>query len=540
MTMITLTINGESVTVPPGTTVIEAARRAGYEVPSFCYHPGLSRPATCRMCLVEASSRSKLIASCCAQVQAHEDYNTASATVRENQRTILELMLRHHPIDCAICDQSGDCTLQDHYFAYSLQESRVQSPKIRGPKAIPLSDQILYDSERCILCTRCVRFFDEITRTRELAVIRRGDRVHITTEPGQPLTSPYQMNIVDLCPVGALTSRDFRFKCRAWFLETAASVCDQCARGCNLYIDHHGGKAQRIRPRENRHVNDWWMCDVGRSSVDPHRQARLLEPLIGPKREPRPSAWDDAATVVRRAVMGVHSAQIALILGATVPNETAYAVRRLCAKRLPDARPFLASRPDGRAEDGLLVRNDRNPNRRGLAVLFGELPPVTELPAHLVAGEVTHVVSICAPLQPELADAIVERAEFTVALSAHTDALVSRADVALPVRTHLEHDGTFVSFTGHVQRFCRVVPAPGEAVAGWRAVARLAAAMGVDLDWRSDAEVFSALAADEAEFAHMTHANLADRGRRLVSVTTPFVMGLDTLVHPGEPMRDDD
>jgi NADH-quinone oxidoreductase subunit G len=502
-------INGKPVTVETGTTVLEAARSAGFEVPHFCYHPGLSRPANCRMCLVDASNSPKPIPSCYIGVAENAEYTTDSDHVKELRRAILEFILLNHPIDCPICDQAGECELQDNYFAYSLQESRLQTPKHHKPKAVALSEKVTFDGERCIVCTRCVRFCDEIAQTSELGVINRGERSEISVFPGKTLSNAYSMNVVDLCPVGALTATDFRFKCRVWFMETVESVCDGCARGCNVHLDHHKGEVLRYRPRENRQVNDWWICDAGRMSYKTVHTDRVLAPVAAADGRPVRVSWDEGLVAARTLIKDAQE-RLAVVLSATLDNEALFAVRRLLRAALPSARVYTSGRPDGTNQDALLVRNDKNPNRAGVHVLFGALPAVDVLAADIRDRKVTHVLAFGGDIDPAAL-----RGTATVFVATHANAAVQAAEVVLPMQTHAEHDGTFVNFAGQVQRFQGGIPPVGEALAAWEIAGRLGRLLGADLGLVSSGGVFKALAAEEPAFAGMTHVNLGAGGRAL-------------------------
>ena len=229
--MPSLKINGKKVKVEQGTTVIQAAESLGIEIPHFCYHPGLSRPASCRMCLVEIEKAPKLQPACYTQCGEGMVIKTESDEVKRARKAVLEFILLSHPIDCPICDQAGECKLQDHYFRYSAQNSRVQTNKVNKAKAFPVGPEVVLDAERCVLCTRCVRFCGEVTKTHELTTVERSDMTEIRTFPGRELDNDYSLCVVDLCPVGALTNRNFRFKARVWWMDTEASVCTGLCTG---------------------------------------------------------------------------------------------------------------------------------------------------------------------------------------------------------------------------------------------------------------------------------------------------------------------
>ena len=234
--MPTLTIDGKPITVEAGTRVIEAARRLGIEVPFYCYHPGLTIPANCRICMVEIEKFPKPQVACYTECQDGMVVRTDTDKIKETRRHILEFLLINHPLDCPVCDQAGECWLQDYYLRYGLYDARFYEEKVKKPKAVPIGPNVMLDAERCILCSRCVRFTDEISKTSELGIVNRGDHSEIAVSPEKELDNPYSGNVVDICPVGALTDRDFRFKCRVWYLQKADSICPGCARGCNIEI----------------------------------------------------------------------------------------------------------------------------------------------------------------------------------------------------------------------------------------------------------------------------------------------------------------
>jgi NADH-quinone oxidoreductase subunit G len=319
---------------------------------------------------------------------------------------------------------------------------------------------------------------------------------------------------VDLCPVGALTSADFRFKCRVWFMKTVESVCDGCARGCNVHLDHHNGEVMRYRPRENQQVNDWWVCDKGRMSYKGLHDERVLAPVAQRNGKAARVTWSEAIEAVRGALAGASSDRVALVVSGTLDNEALYAIRKLRAEALPGARLYATGRPDGTDQDDILIRNDKNPNRRGRAEILGDLADAAAaLPADVKGGKVTHVLVF----GEGLPKAAVQGAAFVAAAVTHVEPVVEAASVVLPLQTHAEHDGSFVNFEGHVQRFQGGIAAVGEAEAGWRIVARVGKALGKDPGFASDGAVFKALAREVAGFAGFTHMNLGPTGRKLGS-----------------------
>ena len=261
--MAKIIINGKIIVVKDGITILEAAKEAGIEIPHFCYHPCLSISGNCRICAVEIKGRQEPVISCKEIVSDGMNISTDSELIQKHRQSVLEFILINHPLDCPVCDKAGECKLQNYYFDYSLKQSRFKEQKVNKPKMLKVGQHIIMDAERCIECSRCIRFCKEITKTNELSFEERSDRTRISIFPGNELNNQYSLCTVDLCPVGALTSIDFRFKKRVWFLKTDSSICNGCATGCNIYVDHHDNIIYRWRPRENNAVNKTWMCDYG-------------------------------------------------------------------------------------------------------------------------------------------------------------------------------------------------------------------------------------------------------------------------------------
>ena len=247
-----------------GHVLLQVALDHGIEIPHYCYHPKLSIDGSCRMCQVKIERAPKLAIACNTPVADGMVVDTQSAEVAEARRGVMELMLLNHPLDCPICDQAGECYLQDYSFGYGRQHARTTSPRRKGLKRHPIGPRVVFDEERCILCRRCVRFTEEISKTGELRVFGIGDRSHIGTVPDRPLDNAYSVCTADICPVGALLSADFHHKRRVWFLEEVESVCPSCANGCNIKLGMFRNEIQRLVPRRNDAVNDTWMCDHGR------------------------------------------------------------------------------------------------------------------------------------------------------------------------------------------------------------------------------------------------------------------------------------
>ena len=511
MSDITVKIDGQEVAVPRGTTLIEAARRLGIHIPTFCYHDGLSIAANCRMCLVETNKSPKLLPACHATVMDGMEVRTDNERVREAHRAILEFILVNHPVDCPICDQAGECELQDNYRDHDLGASRLSTRKLHKPKVKRLGPHVVYDGERCILCTRCVRFCHEVSASHDLTVIHRGEHSEITTFPGQELDDPYSLCTVDLCPVGALTSVPFRFKARVWWLAQTASVCDQCARGCNIWIDTHRNVIQRYRPRESQAVNRWWMCDRGRLSFREPMENRLARARVrgdGGQSDAHETSTREAAehAVARLSEARTAGASTGVLLSPNATCEGLLAGLRFARDGLRTDRIYLGGRSEEDVQDDLLIRADRNANRAGAemiaAALGVTLGSPSELEAVLEAGalDVLVVEGGGHPFSEKALKAV-GKCRLVVALSPHDSPIVRQAHVALPAAMFWEQDGTFVNFEGRLQRVRQAVRPPKNTHPDWMLFARLARGLDLALPSASADDAFSALVAAVPAFA---------------------------------------
>ena len=506
---VTLTIDGMSVTVKKGTNVLEAARTLGIDISAFCYHPGLPIVAQCRQCLVSVEKNPKLQPSCqqtCGEGMVVHTTDAQSTLARKQQ---LEFTLLNHPIDCPICDKAGECTLQRLYFEHDNGDSRVDVPKVHKDKVVDLGPHIVLDQERCILCSRCIRTCDEVAGQHQLDFAHRGDHEVLTTAPGAQLDNPYSLNTVDVCPVGALTSKDFRFTMRAWELEATPSVCNGCATGCNIEIHHKHGRAWRLVPRHNPDVNKYWMCDEGRLTYHELREQRLAAPLI----DGLPSSWDRAVSAAASLLTGIASvapAAVGIVLSAEYSNEDNFALGKL-AKAWGITTVYVAGKPavPGRA-DGRLRVADVNANTAGLKHITGGLG-LTVKPVAQIGPEVRMLLMLGTEL-PGL-DAGRLRELDVIAISTHERGPVTSAKVALPAAAWAEAAGTVTNLQDRVQRMHAAFPAPGLALPAWEAVVRLAHATAFgessSLGYAHAREVFKDMTQTISAWSELTWAREA-------------------------------
>ncbi len=475
---ITLFLNGADVRAREGRNLVDVCEEHGVDVPHFCYHPGLKVEGNCRMCMVEIEGMPKLQVACNMPAREGLKVHTNTEKVKEAQRAVLEFLLVNHPIDCPICDQAGECYLQDYYMLHGKYRSRLEDEKVHKPKVVDLGPLVVLDTERCVLCSRCVRFCRDVAGVEELYIKNRGDHSEITTFPGRVLENPYSGNVVDICPVGALTSKDFRFKCRVWYLKSTPSVCPGCARGCNTHVDHHANEIQRLRPRENAAVNAWWLCDEGRLGYRSVHEGRLLGGWLRGKGETGArEAFEEIAGLLAVAA----ASEVGFVASPDLPLEAQFAVKRFAAL-FAGARVAGGSLRPPWIEDGLLRKADRHPNTKGLEILglAGGLDAILERPPRLLVVFEEDLVGDGG----ERARATLARVESLVVLGTRRTATVEGARAALGVATYAELDGTFVNFEGRLQRFRRALNPLGEARALPEILADLAARLGKEIGWR--------------------------------------------------------
>jgi NADH-quinone oxidoreductase subunit G len=343
---ITFTIDGLEVQAPENAMLVDAAKHGDVEIPVFCYEPKLGNPVgACRMCLVEIEGIPKLQTGCSTPVKDGMVVHTQTDRVKTAQQSVVEFLLINHPLDCPVCDKGGECPLQDITFGWGPGHSRFIEPKRHFVKPLALSPTIAIDRERCILCYRCARFSQEISEDNQLVLLERGAHSYISTFDGHPYVAPFSGNIVELCPVGALTSRPYRFRARPWDIEDAGSVCTLCPAQCNVTVTVRDERALRILARENDEVDDGWLCDKGRFGYQSfHAEERITEPMLRDGGQLRPVTWEralsEAAAGLRRA-----GADSAAIVGGQATNEEGYLLARLMRETLDS--PHLDSRRAG-------------------------------------------------------------------------------------------------------------------------------------------------------------------------------------------------
>jgi NADH-quinone oxidoreductase subunit G len=505
--MVHLTIEGRPVSVPDGTSILEAAKTAGVLIPHYCYHPGLPVAGVCRMCLVEVEKFPKLAPACATTVGEGQVVSVHSPKAQEARKGVLEFLLINHPLDCPICDQAGECELQDYTFAEGRADSRFREAKRFNPVE-DFGGDVLYVANRCILCTRCVRFMSDVAHDPVLNVSERGDRAFIGKAEGHDLTNPWAGNVVDLCPVGALLSKDFLNRARAWELDRAPTVCTGCSQGCNAVAETRDNVVVRLKPRPNAAVNQYYLCDAGRLSYrEFNRRDRADQPLVRIGNALQVTDWDDAIASAGRVLGGQ---RVVVLASPNLSNEALFLLERLIDTtqgqgvfRVEHGPAFpLPGVPD------LALREERAANATGARALgFAEVASPAEA---LRDGDVLLVVG---DTLDGLDLSSIQRASAVVAIgTALPSVLAERAAVVLPVTNTLEEEGTLTNLRGHVQRFLQAKTAPGIARPTWYVLADLLVAIGGDARFFLPSAVFAALTSTHAAFAGLDYEALGLQG----------------------------
>jgi len=450
-------IDGRAVQAEDDQTVMQAARAAGIEIPHFCWHPALSVPGNCRICMVEVEGRGTDIA-CNMPVKAGMKVLTDSEEVRAHRKAILQFTLLNHPVDCGICDKAGECTLQDYHYRYNGEASISADAKVRSTKFFELSRRIVLDNERCILCSRCVRFTREVSKSNALGIKQRADVSVVRPAADTDFDAdPYSDNVIDICPVGALLSRSFLNRSRVWYLEPTPSVCPGGERGGNIDIWHRRrewrhqdvdarGNAAilRVTPRENPAVNGPWICNKARDLAGLLERPRALEPLV------RGKATDfETALASARALLAGARRPVALVSSWGSNEELAAFRDALGARFTALVKADHLPAPGERLEDALLIRPDKNPNRAGARALFGDAPAQPPADADLLLGWGEGFDFDAVPAGARV-----------IYLDAWASPDCARAEVFLPLSIQTERSGHYTNFEETVSAFETCFPKP--------------------------------------------------------------------------------
>ncbi|MCZ7610391.1 MAG: molybdopterin-dependent oxidoreductase [Ignavibacterium sp.] len=550
-------IDGKEIEFKQGQTIIEAAKDHGIEIAHFCWHPKLSVSGNCRMCLVEVEKMPKLVIACATTAADGMVVRTQSDKSLAARNAVMEFFLINHPLDCPICDEAGECKLQDYTYKHSVGESRFVEEKVKKGKRIQIGPYVMFDADRCIMCSRCIRFCDEIAKDPELTFTKRGDRVFLTTYPGEKLDNLYSMNVVDICPVGALTNSDFRFKSRVWEMSLTNSVCTGCARGCNIELWVRNNEVLRLVPKYNENVNSYWMCDHGR--VNTFKFVNAKDRVDGPHIRVEGNlvrvGWDEAYAEAASRLKGFSKDEIAVLGSAFATVEDNYTAAKFAKSVLGTGNLDFVKHVDPAFGDDILRKNDITPNSFG-AELAGVKPSKNGNDFNgIIKGIKEGKIKALYILEDDIIAANTElesvfaKLDLLIAHATNFNKTTVLADIVFPASTYAEKNGTFVNFNGRVQRIRPAVAtldvdralegmsmsrwdkfgtkfdrwAQGkhfDARASWKILVGLASALGQKMKYGMAEEVFLDIAANDEVFKGLDYDVLGELGVQLNNVNS--------------------
>ncbi len=547
-----LTINNKEIEFNSGQTIIEVATENGIDIPHFCWHPALSVSGNCRMCLVEIEKMPKLAIACSTLAADGMVVYSESEKAIAARNAVMEFFLINHPLDCPICDEAGECKLQDYAYAHSKGESRFVEEKFHKDKRVELGPFVMFDAERCISCSRCIRFSDEIAKQNQLTFINRGDRVTIVTNPGQKFNNPYSLNVTDICPVGALTNRDFRFKSRVWDMSKTNSVCVGCARGCNTEIWVRNNTILRLTPRLNEDVNSYWMCDHGRLGT--FKFVNSNDRVDGPhlKKEGKliKVGYDEAIAETVRQLRSFKSTEIAFFASPFATVEDNYMMVKFARSIFNTKEIYFIKHVFPGNSDDILIRDDKAPNSIG-AELLGIKAISEDFINHKIfqainAGRIKALYCLeddLVLLNDEL-EKILAKLDLLIIHATNFNRTTALADIILPASTYAEKNGTFVNFHGIVQRIKPAVSTIEidrsmdglsmsrldkfgtefdrwnrntkiDARPSWKIIQSVATVMGLRSRYSTAEEVFLDITGNVEVFHGVTYDDIAEKGVQL-------------------------
>jgi NADH-quinone oxidoreductase subunit G len=556
MPNVKISLDGIQYEVDSKKTIIEAAKENGVIIPHFCWHEKLSPAGNCRMCLVEVEKMPKLAIACMTQVADGMVVHSQNERVINAREAVMEFILINHPLDCPICDEAGECKLQDYSYKYSTGFSRFVEDKVHKPKRVEVGPRVMLDAERCIMCSRCIRFCDEIAGEHQLQFVERGDHVELTTFPGKELDNPYSMNVVDICPVGALTNKDFRFKSRVWEMSFTESVCTGCARGCNIDIGVRNNEILRLTPRKNDDVNSVWMCDHGRMDTwkNVNAEDRIKSPKIRKDGNLVGVGWDEAIAKITSELKSFRKSEIALLGSAFASTEDNYLFAKFAKEVIGTPHVDFARHTSGN-DDAVLIRADKSPNAAG-AELAGIAPREGGMDfERIITGikegkiKALYMLEDDIALLPGVEEALMNLEFFAIHATNHSKT-TALAHVVLAASTYTEKNGTWVNFQNRVQRIRPAVTTletdraldqfemsrwdkfaahndkwgkgpRRDSRPSWKIVASVAGAMGTKMRYNSCDEVFNEMCQKIGSLKGLSYLKIGKKGALLKPETVP-------------------
>lgn len=545
-----LTIDGIQYDFNPGETIIEVAHRNGIDIPHYCWHPKLSVSGNCRMCLVEVEKLPKLVIACSTQAADGMVVHTKSEKAIKAREHVMEFLLINHPLDCPICDEAGECKLQEYAYQHGTGYSRFIEEKNHKPKRVKLGPYVMFDAERCISCSRCIRFSKEIAKADQLTFVQRGDRVTIETFPGKLFDNPYSLNVVDICPVGALTNIDFRFKARVWEMSATKSICPGCARGCNIEIWVRNNEILRLTPRLNENVNDYWMCDHGRINCFKfvNAQDRINGPFVKKEENLVSVGWDEAVNYTISSIKRIKSNELLVIASPFATMEDNYILLKFAKQVLNTQNIYYLEHIKPGDQDDILIREDKTPNSTGLKLLG-----INNIDPNLLLEQIRQKkIKKMFVMEEDLAsiseefESALRNLDLLIVLATNQNKTTQIADVVFPAATYAEKNGVFVNFQGFAQRIRPAVATIEvdrsldglaqsrwdkfgtefdkwgkarkiDAKSSWKIISLLASDLGVKYKYETSEDVFMDLGKIIKDFENLDYDKIGDLGFQLKS-----------------------
>jgi NADH-quinone oxidoreductase subunit G len=534
--MVNVQINGTWRQFPKGMRMIEACRQVEAEVPHYCYHPKLTSPGNCRMCLVEMGMpprpmpgqevekdeqgfakigwMPRPVIACANTISEGMGIRTQGKLTEEARRGVMEFLLANHPLDCPICDQAGECKLQEFSVEHGQGESRYREDKVKKPKNVDIGPRIRLDDERCIMCSRCIRFCSEIAEDPVLGFTERGSHTTLTVHPGKRLENNYSLNTVDICPVGALTSNDFRFQQRVWFMKETDSLCTKCGRGCNTEISARGDTIYRQTPRENNDVNSTWMCDQGR--LDFHfvnSEYRLTDPMMKTQGRHAVATWKQALHAAAEGLRGLSGEHIAIVASGRMTNEELYMTKQLA--KATQAK-YLDIIPRTGGGDNFLRSDDRNPNTVGATVILGQDQPgkrIPEIQRAISAGQIKALIVLGENLlKAGFSAESLGQVQHIISTHILANPTSELSHVVLPAASYAEKAGTMINVTGRLQRLAKAIKSPGQVREDWEILRDLVLELTGSNGLHSVEDVFALIATEYSAFQGLTYKRVGKQG----------------------------
>jgi len=518
-------LDGKTVEFEPGEKILSAAMRAGIQIPHYCYHPGMSVVATCRMCMVDVIDMGngrpapKLQTSCSMDAVEGMKVETMNEKVKDAKELVMEYLLINHPLDCPICDQSGECVLQDYSFEFGSGKSEMEySKRVYGWRDI--GTFVALERNRCIHCTRCDRFTREITGTNEFGMFNRGHELTVDTYSDRPMTNQFQGNMADICPVGAITEKEFRFKRRVWKLKKTPSICVGCSTGCNVTIEYDKNEVFRLKPRDNPDVNRWWMCDQGRLTYKDLniRENRVAHPLGKTAEGFQEISWENAFSAIQEKISELQptSNEVIGLVDTHASNEELYLFKKLLKEGFDSDQLFF---PDLEWEQPVsdffinsLITSDKSPNRAGARMLGLKGAKSSEEVTSKIPTGTKVLLVFGKPFEDENLLSQAGNIPLVINIAAWQSGWSETADVTLPGRLHSEKDATYTNKAGRVQRVNTAIRAFHKTRPDWMVLCGLMELLDVDNKADSAEAVFQELSENEKGFQGLQWESIGSDG----------------------------